>query len=59
MRRKKKSQQIDVVAKHILQDCTCAMVNYEHTASMKDYTLFLVYDHRQNNQLEKISRQLF
>ena len=33
MRRKKKSQHIDVVGKQVQQDCTLAMVNYEHTSS--------------------------
>ena len=33
MRRKKKSQQIDVVSKQVFSDFTCAMINYEHTSS--------------------------
>ena len=41
------------------QDYSFAIVNYEHTAMNKNFTLFLVYDQRVNNQLEKISRQLF
>lgn len=30
MRKKKKSPQIDVVAKRVMPDYSCAMVNYEH-----------------------------
>ena len=45
MRKKKKTPQIDVVAKHVMPDFSCAMVNYEHSQYNKDFTLFLVYDH--------------
>ena len=34
-----------------------AMINYEQNG--KDLSLFLVYDHRINNQIEKISKHLF
>ena len=59
LRKKKKNQEIDVIAKQVYQDFSFAIVNYEHTVSNKNFTLFLVYDQRINNQLEKISRQLF
>lgn len=37
------------------------MINCESHAKdhSKDFTLFLVYDHRQNNKLEQISKRLF
>jgi hypothetical protein len=62
LRKKKKSQQIDVIAKKVYQDFSMAMVNYETTGTgtrEKDFTLFLVYDHRINSGLEKIAKQLF
>ena len=49
LRKKKKNQEIDVVAKQVYQDFSFAIVNYEHPASNKDLTLFLVYDQRVNN----------
>jgi hypothetical protein len=53
-RKKKKGQFVDVVAKKVFQDFSYAMVNCEsHTKDHnKDFTLYLVYDHRQNNKLE-------
>ena len=49
LRKKKKSQQIDVVAKKVYQDVSLAIVNYETIGpgnKEKDFTLYLVYDHR-------------
>ena len=63
MRRNKKSQSIDVVAKQTYEQYTLAMVRYSQAATSqipaKDLSLFLVYDHRINNNLERISKFLF
>jgi hypothetical protein len=60
-RKKKKGQFVEVVAKRVYQEQSYAMVHCEsHTKDhSKDFTLFLVYDHRQNNKLEQISKRLF
>ena len=53
-RKKRKGQFVDVLAKHVYQEFSYAMVQCESTTkdAHKDFTLFLVYDHRQNNKLE-------
>ena len=60
-RKKKKGQFVDVLAKQVYQECSYAMVSCESLLKdqRKDFTLFLVYDHRQNNKLEQISKRLF
>ena len=52
---------MDVTAKRVYKEYSYAMINCEsHTRDKhKDFTLFLVYDHRQNNKLEQISKRLF
>ena len=52
---------MNVLAKSVFTEYSYAMVNCEsHTKDLhKDFTLFLVYDHRQNNKLEQICKRLF
>ncbi len=52
---------MDVLAKTVYTDFSYAMVSCEQITkeAHKDFTLFLVYDHRQNNKLEQISKRLF
>ena len=41
-----------MIAKQVFAEYTLAMVNYEHVQPPqppKDFTLFVVYDHRLNN----------
>ena len=61
LRKKKKGQFVDVIAKQVYSDLSYAMVSCEQheKGQQKDFTLFLVYDHRQNNKLEQISKRLF
>ena len=63
MRRNKKNLSVDVVAKEVYESFTLAMVNYTQAATTqteaKDLSLFLVYDHRINSNLERISKFLF
>jgi hypothetical protein len=63
MRRNKKHLHIDVLSKFQYTEHTLAMVSYTSQASAqqmaKDFTLFLVYDHRANSNLEKICKFLF
>ena len=60
-RKKRKGQFVDVISKQVYTDFSYAMVSCEQNQkdSQKDFTLFLVYDHRQNNKLEQISKRLF
>lgn len=60
-RKKRKGQFVDVIAKQVYTDFSYAMVNCEQNQkdAPKDFTLFLVYDHRQNSKLEQISKRLF
>ena len=60
-RRKKKGQYVDIIAKQVYQEHSYAMISCEaiDKNSEKDFTLFLVYDHRQNDKLEQISKRLF
>ena len=53
-KQKKKGQFVDVIAKQVYTDFSYAMVNCEQNTkdAQKDFTLFLVYDHRINNKLE-------
>jgi len=50
----KKGQSVNVLEKIVYTEYSYAMVNCEsHTKDLhKDFTIFLVYDHRQNNKLE-------
>ena len=52
--KKRQGQFVDVIAKQVYTDYSYAMVSCESITkdSHKDFTLFLVYDHRQNNKLE-------
>ena len=52
---------MDVLAKQVYTDFSYAIVSCEQNTkdAQKDFTLFLVYDHRINNKLEQISKRLF
>lgn len=69
---KKASSPLEIIAKEVQQDFTLAMVHYRTENARdpssqidkkllgedQDVTLFVVYDHRVNNQLEKIAKNL-
>ena len=63
LRRNKKNQSIDVLSKNVFNQYSLAMVGYSQAPTAqepaKDLTLFLVWDHRQNSNLEKIAKFLF
>ena len=63
LRRNKKNQSIDVLNKNVFSQFSLAMVGFSEASTSqnpgKDLTLFLVWDHRQNSNLEKIAKFLF
>jgi hypothetical protein len=55
--------QIQVVGKYLQTEFTLAIVNYKLVPSDEndkriDFTLFIVYDHRENDKLENIAKFL-
>jgi enterochelin esterase-like enzyme len=63
MRKNKNSQNVEVLHKHTFAANTLAMVSYTQAATAqlqeRDLILFVVYDHRVNSNIERISKFLF